>query len=368
LATIAWGDKNGWAASRVTGGLPEPHVTSDVAVADLDADGWNDIIILGGGNKPNTYVYWGGENGMGTFRRSEIVLPADSRAYGADLDGEGHADLAIASSGKLSVMWAKPGVRDLAAMETTSVEVTGLSPRTLVATPVLSKDRPDIVIASGADGVIVLPAAGARKWAEPLLIPISATHVAVGDVDGDGHADLITTDFSQTRAAGVEAGAATTAGQSLDILWGNGTDFATNRATQLPAPFATSSAVADIDGDGHADLAVAIYQGATHFEGTSLLYWGKGDRKLARAENGFTTQAPIDVAVIAPTSVPPMATLPVARLPRADYADRMSLASRPRLSVPRWRRSSANGTLRAPGRCGSFPGRGRLRGHHRRSG
>ena len=299
LLTILWGVPGGtWPASRSAGALPEPHYPTDVALPDLDADGWNDVVIFGGGPKPRTFVYWGGEHGMGTFGRTELVAPADTKAAAADFDGDGFADVACASVGKLTIGWATKGQRDPKGAVTTEViDATLPTPTRVVAANVVGDAKLDLVVAT-ASGVFAFAGNGTRQWGKPVKIDAPATHVATGDLDGDGAADLILTNFAQVFAAGGEAGAAKRNERSVTVLWGAGKSFAPDRSTVLSVPSATAASAGDFDGDGKADLAIAIYQGDTHFEGKSLVYFGTGERKFARGEGEFVTQAPTDVLTL----------------------------------------------------------------------
>ncbi|HEV2294453.1 MAG TPA: VCBS repeat-containing protein [Tepidisphaeraceae bacterium] len=299
LLTILWGAPGGaWPASRAAGALPEPHYPSDAALPDLDANGWSDVVIFGQGRKPRSFVYWGGEQGMGTFRRGEFAAPAGTRAAAADFDGDGFADLACASVGKLTTLWAAKGQRELESRKNSELAHAELpTPQSIVTAQIVGAEKLDLAIAAGS-AIFIIAGDGKREWSKPVKVDVPATHVAAGDLDGDGATDLVLTNFAQTFAAGGEAGGAKTADRSVVILWGDGKRFAADRSTVLSSPNATASAIGDFDGDGRADLAVAIYQGETHFEGKSLLFFGAGDRTFTRADGGFDTQAPTDVLAL----------------------------------------------------------------------
>src|SRR5262245_3475713 len=90
------------------------------------------------------------------------------------------------------------------------------------------------------------PAAGGVEFAPPVSYAVSqpATSVALGDLDGDGDLD-----------AAVEM-----SGRGVVIFLNQG-DGTFERAPSLDAPSPAGLAIANLDGDGHADLAVAGVDG-----------------------------------------------------------------------------------------------------------
>jgi hypothetical protein len=101
--------------------------------------------------------------------------------------------------------------------------------------------------------------------------------VAVGDFDGDGHADLAVANF---------------ASDNVSVLIGNG-----GGGFAAPANFAvgdgpSSVAVGDFDGDGHADLAVANY-----FSDNVSVLIGNGGGGFAAPANFAVGSLPSSVAV-----------------------------------------------------------------------
>ncbi|GIS62410.1 MAG: hypothetical protein CM1200mP2_46350 [Planctomycetaceae bacterium] len=88
------------------------------------------------------------------------------------------------------------------------------------------------------------------------------------------------TRFSSARAAGGEqAGAGQGARDAVIVLWGRsagakGPLFSRDRQLRLAAPAAAASAIGDLDGDGHNDLAVAVHQANGTFNGKSRAWLG----------------------------------------------------------------------------------------------
>lgn len=121
------------------------------------------------------------------------------------------------------------------------------------------------------------PAAAAPILGPETTFPASSPHtVVLGDLDGDGHPDLVTAD---------------PIGEQLDVLLGNGDG--TFRAPHA-YPTATMNvheiAVADLDGDGHQDVVVTA---GTNGYGVLL---GNGDgtlRPIALSSSTFAVDHPL---------------------------------------------------------------------------
>lgn len=75
-------------AARVEGRLP-------VSVADMDGDGWLDVVASG----PRAEVYWGGPDGLERERFDHDLVQAAQEFAPVDIDGDGVLDLFVAAAG-----------------------------------------------------------------------------------------------------------------------------------------------------------------------------------------------------------------------------------------------------------------------------
>ncbi len=101
-SNIYWGDLAGNLGDDLFQ-LPEATGGTDAQLADLDEDGFVDIVLSNGGVEWDTsfadtsYVYWGGVSGFSEERRTLFDTTAASEAAVRDLDGDGWLDIVFAS-------------------------------------------------------------------------------------------------------------------------------------------------------------------------------------------------------------------------------------------------------------------------------
>src|SRR5262249_51661532 len=160
-----------------------------------------------------------------------------------------------------SIFWATKGKTTPLTLERSEVALPGRDGICLTSADLNGDSRPDLIIGTAQKAVYLVAAQAGRRWDRASSVPaFPATHVAVGDLDGN--VDLVLTYFTQAHAAGGEqAGAGKDAVGLVRILWGSRDGFSDRRATTIKASHAVAAAVGDLDGDGHPDLAVAIHQG-----------------------------------------------------------------------------------------------------------
>ena len=321
LLTMIWGGPDGWPASRSNGLLPV-YGAAGIAVADLNGDGWPDIVTLnqaawmpGQLDGRIVRVYWGGEAGFMATRYHDIGVPDASGLAQADFDGDGAGDAAVLrSDGKILFLWGKgaggdvrplpsgaPATRpkEIPDIESSETDIPVRAAACLSAADLDGDGRPELLI--GAESAIfILKGAEKRRWSAGQEIRgQGATQIVPSDLDEDGFVDLAVTGFSISRAAGGEPGAAAGGGpEGVLILWGGPRLFNTENFTRLDIPNASSAAAGDFDGDGSKDLAVAVYQGAKSFAARSLIFFGRGGRRFERSADTILTEGALHAAIV----------------------------------------------------------------------
>jgi hypothetical protein len=296
------------------------------ALADLNGDGILDMAVANAGFGGNLSVLIG--NGNGTFQPA-VSYPT---AFGAssvvvgDFNGDGKPDIAVANGTGSNILvfpgngdgtfgapiasfniiggafylaagdFNKDGKLDLAVIGTVGVQIAlgngdgtfrgSLGPPTLsppagpVAVADLNGDgNLDLVVTAvnvniaislqpGTISVMLGHGDGTFAAAVSYSIGKAATSVAIGDLNGDGKPDLAVADFATGAGA-------------VAVLLGNG-DGTFQTAVKYPAVNGANSVVmADFNGDGNLDLAVASNSagatGAAGSAGTVTILLGRGD-------------------------------------------------------------------------------------------
>jgi hypothetical protein len=228
-------------------GLNQLH---DFAAADLNGDGWIDLVLP---SRPGKKTFILVNRGGRVFEPPSIVLsakgPHDAKV--GDFNGDGFPDLAIADrdASTVSVLLNTGGGQ----FPPRPGFPVGPGPRTLALGDFNEDGQLDIVTAnsySNPGDVTVLLGDGRGEFGSPTSfltgrdLPRS---VRTADFDGDGHLDLVVTHFKQSD--GVH--------QNLVFFRGiGGGQFGPPRAFPT-GRLSRGIAVGDFDGDGILDVAVA---------------------------------------------------------------------------------------------------------------
>ncbi|MDE2665475.1 MAG: VCBS repeat-containing protein [Acidobacteriota bacterium] len=257
---VYWGDATGYRTLRR---VELPTVGArDLAVGDLNRDGYTDIVFANSGSrKPlstgeGSYIYWGSSDRYGIHHRSVVPTRSAIGCALGDLNGDGHLDLIFATSEQgRGGLWFFPGSPE------------GPDLEAVVKVPV---DDLQSVRVGSADGlgrvVLALSKKSLRLFAwdsgslvEKKTVSLGGARAVMADLDQDRRADLVVA--SGDRSA---------------VLWGK-SGWSTDGALWLPTLEATDVTVADLNGDDRPDIAFANQLQGTHgdLDVASYVYWGE---------------------------------------------------------------------------------------------
>lgn len=241
---------------------------SDIAVADFNNDGNIDVAIANHSVQLVTVLLGNGKGQFSFAPGSPFSVASNPHPHGiavADFNGDKKPDIAIDSWGENKVLvlfgngdgsFKNPGVK---------FDVGNAPYERLRAADLNEDGNPDIVTSNWkGNSVSVLFGDGKGTFSrKDFTVPASPFGIAVGDYNGDHHLDIAIAHYSGHGADKSKNG--------LSVLFGDGKgSFALATGSPFPVGHYPSTLVAgDLNGDGIADIAVSNFD-----EGTLTVYLG----------------------------------------------------------------------------------------------
>jgi len=280
---IYWNNNNKYSTWNITG-LPSYNGLG-VQVADLDRNGYLDIIVSNGPpkNLPNksfegSYIYWGSKNGWAVTERTKLPTKFTRSATVSDIDNDGFLDLIFGNQFKngLATIFYGNGTRNYGGriLRLPKSEGTGMA-----GVADLNKDGLlDIAFAHNKH-VLIYYGRSDKNFDGPVIMPLQAKTMTIGDVNNDGWLDLVCPFY---KGNGKRSGYST-------VLLGSKNGFSMKNSLKFFTNGGTGSLVADFNRDGYKDIFFYCHRKDGNYNKikdygdhhtNSLLYWG--------SKNGFS--------------------------------------------------------------------------------
>ena len=266
---IYWGAADGYSAERRTS-VPT-HSAVSCTLGDLDGDGQLDLAFANSaGDQSSLYVYWGARGGPDLKQPTTLTIPNPRQVRFYDHGPSGKCLYLIGEAG-VTLLCSS---RDRTLMR---VRHLGIPARAAAAADLDGDGSADLVLATDSGGKILWggpDGSEARVTALPALAP---QDVLLADLDRDGRDDIVLANNHSERTYDVPS----------YIYWGNPIGYGLHRRSELQTFGAVAVAAADVNGDGKPDLAFAnntsgFVSGPGRIE-DSLVYWGGAHRGYSTA-------------------------------------------------------------------------------------
>ncbi len=239
-----------------------------IAIGDLDGDGKPDLAVAN--YSSNTASVFQNTSSSGSITTGSFAAKVDfttgtspySVAVG-DLDGDGKAELGVANSGSNTVSifrnTSSSGSITTASFAAKIDFTTGTSPVSLALGDIDGDGKADIAVANNTNTTVSVfrntsstgsISTGSFAAKVDFTTGTQPYKVAIGDLDGDGKADLAVGNFSSNTVSVFRN--TSSSGSITASSFATKVDFTTGTNPQ-------SLAIGDMDGDGKADLAVTNY-------------------------------------------------------------------------------------------------------------
>jgi hypothetical protein len=265
---IALGNGDGTFQAVTASGFPLLDGPTPTA-GDLDEDGIPDVaftsvVVDGNGYDSSIVLAFGVGDGSFTRQASIATAPGtNARALAiADMDGDHHVDLVLLLRNTSVAVLTGHGDGTFSAPTEYTTGPEGFQAAALAIGDIDRDGKPDIAVAHDVGGTgTVLLNDGAGSFAAPVEYPIGvARQIVLADLGGDGILDMLAPSLDATTLlAGRDDGT-----------------FSTGLTSVALRDYASVLAMADLDRDGDADAVVASSHGGTGGE-DSVSVWRAAD-------------------------------------------------------------------------------------------
>ena len=273
-STVYWGSASGHSSSDATS--LTGYGTLAVCAQDLDADGYDDVLLGGyydGDHTVTSTLYWGSATGYNS------TATTDLQGYGVrdcaieDLDQDGYADLVLGSYAADSkdydssafIYWG-----DSTASYSTSSSFSTHRNASLTLYDVDDDGYTDLLLPRYKEA--------SNDWSTGSPIYYGSGFTSTDTVSGEGTWELEVSDFDQDGHKDLVACAYAEGNSDFTttstLWWGSTVGFTSSNTTTFPTFGCRDVDIADVDGDGWEDLLFANFRSSSsdHTPGSRVYY------------------------------------------------------------------------------------------------
>lgn len=253
------------------------------AFADLDGNGYQDVVLCGTSNGANfvaldAVIYYGSERGYATRTATHLPTYQSKSVSVLDCNADGLPDLVFAQGGSPGLViyfnspngFTQPNKREIECAAVSHTVVTDFNGDGLLDLAVLSEERL-LVYPAAADGLPETPEIEAE-------VDGKGGRFVMEDLNGDGYSDLIVSNYRSAEFNPTLTEVDRTDANAR-IYWGDEQGrFESRPPTVLPGVAGRDVAVADFNRDGKPDIALADFghDNATG-DAPTTIFWGHAD-------------------------------------------------------------------------------------------
>jgi hypothetical protein len=266
---LFWGNPHHHYSTALMTSLPGEGAYG-TATADLNDDGWPDIVISNSYIE-EAYLYWGGPQGFSPERRQKLPVPHAWTCSAADLNQDGHLDLVFTNrvDGRHvgTILWGSSDGYSAARRA-----IVQLKNRRSLSNVVADLNRDgylDLVFPDEYFGDLQISWGSAEGYSDTRTWfgHVSAGAVKLADLDADGYLDFVVAGTFDPKKKSYETRTRIFPGTA------EGTPSRTG-VINLEAYGAIECAIADLNRDGHLDLVLSNYMSDTSRTLPVYVYWG----------------------------------------------------------------------------------------------